>query len=254
MKRQLTTLILVWSALVGVWTFANPPSGTVGTTTGVLAVDGSGNVGIATSTPMAALDVNGTTTMRSFLDMAGNKISNLATPASGTDAVPMSYFTTQIESVSSSTTRLWGKGRPGAAVVSAAGQCTTTVNNRTVKISKSKYSATWDKSAAVCPANWWVCTAAERDLNGVTAGFGKCPSSGAVASQLVGGQLSSGSNPLLYDNIYVPSIPDNVTLETDIVWVSDVSGQHGGKAVSAKDGVAKDDLMFITAPVWCCSY
>jgi hypothetical protein len=256
MKRQITILILVWSTALGVWAFANPPAGTVGTTTGILTVDGSGNVGIATSTPVGALDVNGTTTMRSVLDMTGNKISNLATPVASTDAVPMSYFSTQIGSVSSSTTRLWGKGRPGVTVTSpATGQCTNSIAGRTIKISRSTYVATWDKSAAACPANWWVCTAAERDINGATAGFGKCPASGATMKQIVGGQLSSGGNPLLYDNIYVPAIPDNVTFETDIVWVSDVAvSQHVGKAVSATDGVTKDDLMFITAPVWCCSY
>lgn len=254
MKRQIIILLLVWSTLLVAWTFANPPSGTVGTTTGVISVDGSDNVGIATSTPLSVLDVNGTTTIRGVLDMAGNKIINLATPVSSTDAVPMSYFTTQVGNVSSSTTRLWGEGRPGATVVSTAGQCTNSINGRTVKISKSKYVATWEKASAACPSNWWVCTAAERDINGATtAGFGKCPASGAVMSQLVACQLSNGGDTLKYNNIYVPPI-DSTGIPHDLVWVADASVGHIGKAVSATDGIAKDDLMCVIAPVWCCSY
>jgi hypothetical protein len=156
--------------------------------------------------------------------------------------------------VNSSTTRVWGRGRPGATVVNAAGQCTTTVNGRTVKISKSSFVANWDKAASACPAGWWVCTAAERDINGTTAGFGSCPTSGAIQSQLVGCDPTY-ANAAHYDNLYVPAIPDTVTFQTDIVWVADTGATaHVGKAVAASGGAAKDDVMCIAAPVWCCSY
>lgn len=254
MKKHLFIITLVWSVIIIGYALANPPSGTIGTTKGTIASDASNNVGISTSTPATDLDINGTTTIRKSLDMTGGRIINVGTPIAGTDGVPLNYLSSRIATVSSSTTRLWGKGRAGATVENAAGQCTTTVGGRTVKISKSTFVANWDKSASVCPANWWVCTAAERDINGATAGFGICPASGAVARQLVGCDPTY-ANPAHVDNLYVPSIPDSVTSETDIVWVADTgTNPHIGKAVSSVDGIAKDDVMCIAAPVWCCSY
>ncbi len=240
-------MIIAWSGILAGWTFANPP-------TPRIFADGAGNVGVATSTPMSDLDVNGTTTIRKSLDMTAKNIIGVAMPVAATDAVPLNYLTSQIAAISSSTTRLWGEGRPGATVVNVAGQCTNTVGGRTVKISKSSFAANWHKSPAACPANWWVCTAAERDINGATAGFGICPASGAVRSQLVGCDATY-ANAAHYDNLYVPAIPDTVTFQTDIVWVADVGPTaHIGKAVSAVDGVAKDNVTCIAAPVWCCSY
>ena len=254
MKKQTSVIIFIWSAILIGWAFANPPSGTVGTTQGIITADASNNVGIATSTPATDLDINGTTTIRKSLNMTGGRILNVATPTAATDGVPLNYLSSQIATVSSSTTRLWGKGRPGATVENAAGQCTTTVGGRTVKISKSTFVANWDKSASACPAGWWVCTAAERDINGATANFGACPTSGAVARQLVGCDPTY-ENPAHYDNLYVPAIPDTVTFQTDIVWVADATATpHYGRAVSSVGGTVKDDVMCVTAPVWCCSY
>lgn len=247
MQKKIITIIGIWSGILVGWTLANPP-------TPKLFADSVNNIGIATSTPMSDLDVNGTTTIRKSLDMTANRIINVASPIAGTDAVPMSYITPQITTISSSTTRLWGEGRPGATVENAAGQCTNTIGGRTIKISKSTFVANWDKSAAACPANWWVCTATERDINGATAGFGRCPASGAVARQLVGCDPTY-ANPAHVDNLYVPAIPNNVTFQTDIVWVADVGASpHVGKAVSSVDGVVKDDVMCIGTRVWCCSY
>ncbi|MDO8582612.1 MAG: hypothetical protein Q7R63_01330 [bacterium] len=203
---------------------------------------------------MTALDVNGTTTIRKSLDMTANRIINIASPVAGTDAVPMNYITGKITAISSSTTRVWGEGRPGATVLNSAGQCSNTISGRTIKISKSKFAAAWDKTAAACPTNWWVCTAEERDLNGATtAGYGKCPASGAIISSIVGCQRSNG-NPLTNDNLYVP--PANATgVPYDVVWVADVGATaHVGKAASAVVGDAKDSLICMVAPVWCCAY
>jgi|GEM_PF-1467324 len=247
MKYQIVILTLLWSGTLIIWAIANPPNQTI-------SVDSANNIGIATSTPMTTLDVNGTTTIRKSLDMTANRIINIATPVVGTDAVPMNYITGQITAVSSSTTRLWGEGRPGAIVLNNAGQCTNVINGRTIKISKSKFAASWDRSPAACPANWWVCTATERDRNGSgTAGFGACPATGAIISSIVGCQRSNG-NKLSDDNLYVP--PANATgIPYDVVWVADVGTiAHVGKAVSAVRGEAKDDLICIAAPVWCCSY
>lgn len=251
MKRNITAFVLIWSALFVVWAAANPPNGGAGAGTGKITADGSGNIGIATSTPMALLDVNGTTTIRKSLDMTVNKITNVAMPVAGTDAVPLPYISTQIAATSSSTTRLWGEGRPGSAVGSpGAGQCTHVVNGRTIKISKSSYTATWDKAAAACPANWWVCTASERDYNDAGANFGVCPSSGATISQITRCDGSYAGDPTHYDNWYVP--PQNA--ENNIVWVSDVgSTAYTGSAVSTT-GLASNESMCTIAPVWCCSY
>ena len=242
MKKQTITFIVVWAGILAGFAFANPP-------VPKLFADSANNIGIATSTPMSDLDINGTTTIRKSLDMTANRIINVASPVAGTDGVPMSYIASYVGGVSSSTTRLWGEGRPGATVMNTAGQCTNTVGGRTIKISKSMFVANWDKSPAACPANWGVCTAAERDINGATTGFGACPTSGATASQLVGCDPTY-ANPAHYDNLYVPNISDN-----DIVWVADVSASpHIGKAVSSVGGITKDDVTCIATRVWCCSY
>ena len=248
MKYQIIILTVLWSGIIGVWVSANPPNQKIYS-------DSTNNVGIGTSTPMTALDVNGTTTIRKSLDMASSRITNLGSPKLGADAVPLNYISATITAISSSTTRLWGEGRPGAIVLNNAGQCTNIINGRTIKISKSKFAASWDRSPAACPANWWVCTAAERDRNGSgTAGFGACPATGAIISSIVGCQRSNG-NPLTNDNLYVPPA-DATGVPYDVVWVADVGSiAHVGKAVSATGtGVAKNDLICIAAPVWCCSY
>lgn len=253
MKKQLVTIIFVWLSIITCWTLANPP-------VAKLFADSTNNIGIATSTPMSDLDVNGTTTIRKSLNMTGTKIVNVATPVLGTDGVPMNYVSLYVDGVSSSTTRLWGEGRPGATVINAAGQCTNTVGGRTIKISKSSFAANWDKSAAACPANWWVCTAAERDTNGVAAGFGACPATGAVASIIIGCDPAYNQEVNAnYDEIFVPNTVDGLPSgQIDIVWVADAADAsivpHRGKAVSAKTGGIKDNMMCIAAPVWCCSY
>ena len=155
--RQLFILIIVWSALLGAWAFANPPEGTVGVTHGILSSDGMNNIGIATSTPMSDLDINGTTTIRKSLDMANNRIMNVATPTVTLDAANKAYVDAQIAEMTSSTTRIWSQGRPGTAVINVAGECTRTVSGKTVKVSRSTRPVTWDNAQAACPTGWWVC-------------------------------------------------------------------------------------------------
>ena len=245
MKYQVIIITSVWLGSIVIWASANPPNKTIYS-------DAVNNIGIATSTPMTALDVNGATTIRKSLDMTNSRIINTGDPTINTDAVPLNYIAIKITAVSSSTTRVWGEGRPGATVLNTAGQCTNTINGRTIKISKSKYAASWDKTAAACPANWWVCTAAERDLNGsTTAGFGKCPASGAVISPIVDCQPSS-SSPLTDDNIYVRAVSGGNAY--DLVWVADVGISNVGRAVSATTGENAGSYICAVAPVWCCSY
>ncbi len=228
---------------MALWTWAHPPTGPTGSGSGALASDINGNIGIKTSTPATTLDVNGTTTIRGALDMKNNRILNVATPINSGDAVPLSYITNAITAISSSSTRVWGKGRPGATVVNSGvdGQCRKTIDGRSIRISKSSYVATWDKTAAACPANWWVCTRAER-------GTGACPATGAAANEMV--KCRAEYNIITYaDNLIFPSPAE------DIVWVADTTvAPHVGMAITAINGTATGDVICTATRVWCCSY
>lgn len=59
--------------------------------TNYITVLPSGEVGINTATPTAALEVNGTTTFRDNIDFDGNRLTNLPSPAAGTDAATRDY-------------------------------------------------------------------------------------------------------------------------------------------------------------------
>src|SRR3989344_7514450 len=120
MSNKVFILILAWSGLLAAWTLASPPSGTPGATSGALFSSSSGNIGIKTSVPETTLDVNGTTTIRKSLDMANNRIMNVATPTATLDAANKAYVDAQIAGMTSSTTKIWSQGRPGTAVINAA--------------------------------------------------------------------------------------------------------------------------------------
>ena len=159
MQRKFSALVIGISAvgasaLFSIWTLANPPSGTPGTTSGAISASSTG----ATT---ADVTINGTTTIVKSLNMSGNKILNVATPATSTDAANMGYTIAP--------GKLWGQGRPGVMVLNAsgvivagtaagAGECT--VNS--IKVARGSVAVSWDNAAAGCPANWWVCSAAER--------------------------------------------------------------------------------------------
>ncbi len=242
--RRSFILIAVWSVLLGAWTLANPPAGTVGTTKGVLSADGTNNIGIATSTPMSDLDVNGTTTIRKSLDMTNNRILNVATPTSSLDAANKAYVDAQAANVSSSSARLWGQGRKNTAVINTAGECTRTVSGRTVKVSRSTRPVVWDNAQAACPVGWWVCSAAERGTGASACGSGN-------RTYL---ECNQRQNP-------TPTYLDDIatwatTSGQPWAWVANAGATtnwaFGGFVTTA--GALSETYSCDMLPVWCCSY
>lgn len=236
MPNKLFILVLVWSALFAAWTFASPPSGTPGGAFSGLYDDGAGNIGIKTNTPATLLDINGTTTIRGSLDMINNRIQNVAAPIAGLDAVNKAYVDSLVGSMST-TMKLWGEGRPNANVINTAGECV----NGAIKVSRSTRLATWDGAQAACPANWWVCSAAER-------GTLVCPP-------------PSGTNKnIVYCNVTASSIGDSVEdfvlTTSDWGWVSNTATTtlyFGKIARGIKGGAKSDQYTCNLLPVWCCS-
>jgi hypothetical protein len=234
MKRQATTLIIVWSALLCAWAFASPPTGTPGTTFGAFAGNGAGNIGIRTSSPTTPLDVNGAVTIRKSLDMVNSRIINLTAPATSTDAINKAYADAQTANMASSTIRLWGEGRPGVDVLNAAGECTNTISDITFKVSRSNNTASWDGARAACPANWWVCSSMER-------GSQTC---GITTKQIIVCDPTSANEELL-------EIGDNWSWVSDTATADDHMAK-GARTVSGANTVEK--YACSEAPVWCCSY
>ncbi len=169
MKQRIVAVVIIAVSLgYFAWTLANPPTGSEpGATNGAITAS-------STSATTADVTINGTTTIQKSLDVSGNRILNVATPTLNTDAANKAYVDAALASVTSSTTRVWGQGRPGAAVTAVAGVCGGTAecyrdlnssgacNTGDIKIARSTKLATWPHVGAVCPSGWWVCTAEER--------------------------------------------------------------------------------------------
>lgn len=235
MKREAIILIFVWSSLLAVWTFAGPPSGTVGATSGALFSDSAGNIGIKILIPATTLDVNGTMTIRKSLTMANNKIINLMAPVSNTNAVNKAYADAQTANMISNTIQLWGEGRPGTSVTNTAGECTNIVNSTTIKVSRSNNTATWDGARAACPANWWVCSATERGTGACAAG---------VTRNIIYCTPSSVDEEL-------------TTATNDWAWISDAATTNDRKGAIARTISGTNTLEQYACnilPIWCCSY
>ncbi len=244
MPQKVFILVLVFSGFFAAWTFASPPSGTIGQTLGALFSNSSGDIGIKTSSPATALDINGTTTIRKSLDMANNRIINVLAPTISTDGVNKAYVDAQAANMATTTaTGLWGQGRPGATVVNALGECTSTINGTTIKISRSSSTtATWDGARAACPANWWVCSAAQRGT--IACGSGN--------KYLLTCDPANSTNKELY---HITGL--GVERTGNWAWVSDVATTNDrmAKAVSIASGAnTSEQYACNTAPVWCCSY
>ena len=154
-------------------------------------------------------------------------------PASSADAVNKAYLDAQTSNMASSTSRLWAHGRPGVSVLNSLGECTSTANNY-MKVSRSSNTATWDGARAACPANWWVCSAAER------------------------GTAACGTNtqPAITCN------PASTTAELSEAsinwgWVSDIANINDrmAKTATTASGVnTAEQYPCSIVPVWCCSY
>jgi hypothetical protein len=259
MKRNVIIFICAWSILFFAWALADPPNGPVGETFGKIAVDTLGNVGIATNTPATLLDINGTTTIRKSLDMTGNRIINVATPTSSMDAVNKAYADTQMAAISSVATMLWGNGRPNVGVLTVLGVCggtsecykdmdaSASCNIGDIKIARSDRISTWDRSPAVCPANWRVCSAAERDINGTGTGYGSC---GSVTRRII----TCDPPATLHDELFVIAA-------SAWAWVSDpatdIVNSYYGRIIPTTgtytDDVSNRDEICAMMPVWCCS-
>lgn len=244
MKKQLPVIIFVWISILAGWTLASPPAGTIGTSVRSLFTDATGNIGIRTATPATLLDVNGTTTIRKSLDMANNRIINVATPTLGPDAVNKAYVDTLIGSMGPGI-KLWGEGRPGATVTNLAGECTSTMAGPVIKVSRSNRLATWDGSRAACPAGWWVCSNTER-------GTRAC---GAANRNIMGCDTPQSINDdlVLYANAAVAWISNTASttssdnpVTTNLYW--------GKMATNATGNNTQNGLTCSLLPVWCCSY
>lgn len=241
MPKTVFILVLVFSGLFAGWTFASPPSGTIGTSIRNLFTDASGNVGIKTSAPVTLLDINGTTTIRNSLDMTSNRIINVATPVIGTNAVNKTYVDGLVGSMNA-TMKLWGEGRPGAGVANAAGECV----NGAIKVSRSTRLATWDGSRAACPKNWWVCSASERGAGACAAATGRnvvvCNTLNPITTDDL--QSSSGVSLAWVSNVGVTIASDN-PVSASLLW--------GKMASTASGNNTQNGYTCSLLPVWCCS-
>lgn len=243
MPKTVFILVLIFSGFFAAWTFASPPTGTIGQTLGALFSNSSGDIGIRTSSPVTLLDVNGIVTIRKSLDMTNNRIINVAAPISAADGVNKAYVDAQAANMATTTAiGLWGQGRPGATVVNALGECTSTINAAIAKISRSGNTATWDGARAACPANWWVCSAAERGT--IACGSSNKP--------ILFCDPANSSNNELY---HLTGL--GVELTGNWAWVSDTATTNDrmAKAASIANGANTSEKYACNiAPVWCCSY
>ncbi len=236
--------ILIATTLFSVWTLANPPSGAPGTTSGAISATSSAGIWSVT--------INGTTTIQKILDMTNNRIINVALPLLNADAVNKAYIDSQIANISSSTTRIWGEGRPGTALV-AGTACSNTAecyrdmnssgscNAGDIKIARSSRPASWDGSSAACPSNWWICTASERDINGATVDYGIC---------------GSGSRNSAVCDIPASTNNEIFAATTNQSWVADTATTNNrefGRTVQV-NGTALENYICSLLPVWCCAY
>ncbi len=142
--------------------------------------------------------------------------------------------------------RLMGQGRPDVGVIDGGGECLRSG----LRVSRSDRIVSWGEAAAACPANWWVCTKAERGTGACKiAGWGDT-SSGALRGVDCDTTEDSGSvqdSDGGYDE-----------MSTFSGWVSDASVGTGGNrrngvVVRADTGVAGNATNCSLLPVWCCA-
>lgn len=141
---------------------------------------------------------------------------------------------------------LMGQGRPNVGVIDGGGECT----RGALRVSRSDRIVSWGEAAAACPANWWVCTKAER-------GTGACKISGW-------GDTSSGALRGVDCDVTEDegSVQDSDggydEMNTLSAWVSDASVGTGGSrrngvVVRADTGNAGSASNCSILPVWCCT-
>ncbi len=274
----MTTIVsaVVASFLFSAWTLANPPSGTVGATYGILQASTTPKyIGINIA-PLTTLDVNGTTTVRqglfvtgpsSFsknLDMGSNLILNLNAPSTGTGAANKTYVDSQIGTDQTSTTtvlkvRVWSEGRNGMDVVTSSPASATTNCNGTsecyrdensngtcdtgdIKVARSEVGTPWASSAAACPRGWWVCTKSNRDVNG-----GDDPATPLVIEGQGWGACGSGKRKYIrcdYDEGFI------LSKSTNAAWTAEYDRLDADGTSATSVDIPNCDVM----PTWCCKY
>ena len=219
------------SALFSIVTLANPPSGTPGTTSGAIAATSTGGFWSVT--------INGTTTIQKSLDMAGNRITGVATPVTSTDAVNLAYITAP--------SKLWGEGRSGTMILNASGVAVTATTTgsgectvSSVRVGRVTSLAAWNGASSACPANWWVCSATERGAAACGSGVG-LPKFGDCFINTASGSIDSGG----YGRVGIPA-------STTFAWVADKdAATFNGMSINAAGSTAFRE-MCSQYPVWCC--
>lgn len=169
-----------------------------------LTIKDNGRVGVNTTTPVSALNVQG---------------EIRATDSNGAN-------------------RLWGKGRPGATVVTDNGLTACTGNG--LKYSVSTMMVSWGEAEQACPAGTWVCTASER-------GTSPCTPTGVSIDLLAcdGSIEDAQDNDNLHSYYFIPA------------WVADADPAMSSARAKTVRLNGDGDLSAVvcnTRPVWCCQY
>ena len=130
---------------------------------------------------------------------------------------------------------LMGEGRVNVELVNSSGECQVD----DLKISRSKPVVHWGNAASACPANWWVCTAAEREVTQYCKDI--------YASDPIAIDCRLGNKPSLTEQ------GGNST-----AWVADInpdfSERHEGMVIDASNSDVKYGVNHCsTRPVWCCT-
>ena len=239
MSNKIFVLILIWTLVGALWLWAAPTENPPGGGGLIKWQKSAGRILISTSTRWAA------TTPTAIINFNSQIVTGVPDPIDTTDAVNKNYADQNYGGAN--TTRLWGQGRVGNSdVININGECKTDTNRDgtdDTKVSRSKYNATWDGAAAICPKGWWVCKASERDDNGATAGYGAC-----------------GSGNHDYEWCDTGGNADEFALESDDnAWVSNQTSGTGlewrrGMIISAggsENNTSRRDKCSIRR-VWCC--
>jgi len=132
--------------------------------------------------------------------------------------------------------RLWGKGRPGATVVTDNSGPTTCTGNG-LKYSVSTMMVSWGEAEQACPAGTWVCTALER-------GSSQCVPSG-VSTDLLGCDGGVEDARVVGTSTWYNYIP---------AWVADADpATSSARAKTVRlEGGGLSAVVCNTRPVWCC--
>lgn len=138
--------------------------------------------------------------------------------------------------------KLMGQSRSGVVLFNAAGECVVSG----LKISRSIPSVRWEGAAAACPANWWVCSAAERGSGscgaGIVAQIQRCR-----AGYYDGASETSTRTHGRYSGVNVDQAwVSNATNISGVIW-----GQYINTAGVSMSSVESTDCDFY--PVWCCT-